>query len=43
MVDDPARVWFRFGVAQLLTVKAVQGLEPYPDQIPRFQLASLQR
>jgi peptide/nickel transport system substrate-binding protein len=43
VVDDPARVWFRFGVAMLLTVKAVQGLEPYPDQIPRFQLASLQR
>ena len=43
VVDDPARVWFRFGVAQLLTVKAVQGLEPYPDQIPRFQFASLQR
>jgi peptide/nickel transport system substrate-binding protein len=43
VVDDPARVWFRFGVAQLLTVKAVQGLEPYPDQIPRFQFASLQK
>jgi peptide/nickel transport system substrate-binding protein len=43
VVDDPARVWFRFGVAQLLTVKAVQGLEPYPDQIPRLQLALLQK
>jgi peptide/nickel transport system substrate-binding protein len=43
VADDPARVWFRFGVAQLLTVKAVQGLEPYPDQIPRFQFASLQK
>jgi peptide/nickel transport system substrate-binding protein len=43
VVDDPARVWFRFGVAQLLTVKSVQGLEPYPDQIPRFQFASLKK
>jgi peptide/nickel transport system substrate-binding protein len=43
VVDDPARVWFRFGIAQLLTVKSVQGMEPYPDQIPRFQFASLQR
>ncbi|MDQ3812042.1 MAG: ABC transporter substrate-binding protein, partial [Chloroflexota bacterium] len=43
VVDDPARVWFRFGVAQLLTVKAVQGLEPYPDQIPRLHFASLQK
>jgi len=42
-VDDPARVWFRFGVAQLLTNKKLQGLKPYPDQIPRFQFASLQK
>jgi peptide/nickel transport system substrate-binding protein len=37
VVDDPARVWYRFGVAQLLTVKKLQGLEPFPDQIIRFQ------
>jgi peptide/nickel transport system substrate-binding protein len=43
VVDDPARVWFRFGVAQQLTTTAVQGLEPYVDQIPRFQLASLNK
>jgi peptide/nickel transport system substrate-binding protein len=43
VVDDPARVWFRFTVAQLLTVKAVQGLEVYPDQIPRLHVASLQK
>src|SRR6266540_888521 len=43
VVDDPARVWFRFGVAQLLSVKALQGLEPYPDQIIRFQYAQLQK
>jgi peptide/nickel transport system substrate-binding protein len=43
VVDNPARVWFRFAVAQLLTTKQLQGLEPYPDQIPRFQYASLQK
>jgi peptide/nickel transport system substrate-binding protein len=44
VVDDPARVYFRFGVAQLLTSKKLQGLQqPYPDQIPRFQFASLQK
>jgi peptide/nickel transport system substrate-binding protein len=41
VADDPARVWYRFGVAQLLTTKKVQGLEVYPDQIIRFQYASL--
>ncbi len=35
-VDDPARVWLGFGVAQLLMAKEVQGLEPYPDQLPRL-------
>jgi hypothetical protein len=39
--DDPARAWFRFGVAQMLTSTKLQGLQPYPDQIPRFQFASL--
>ncbi len=43
VVDDPARVWYRFGVAQLLTAKKLQGLEPYPDQIIRFQYAWLQK
>jgi peptide/nickel transport system substrate-binding protein len=43
VVDDPARAWFRFGVAQMLTTKQLQGLQPYPDQIPRFQFASLQK
>jgi peptide/nickel transport system substrate-binding protein len=43
VVDDPARVWYSFGVAQLLTAKAVQGLEPYPDQLPRLQTAWLQK
>ncbi len=43
VVDDPARVWFRFGVAQVLTVKNLQGLEPYPDSLLRFQFAWLQK
>jgi peptide/nickel transport system substrate-binding protein len=43
VVDDPARIWYRFGVAQLLTVAKFRGLEPYPDQIVRFQYGWLQR
>jgi peptide/nickel transport system substrate-binding protein len=43
VVDDPSRVWYGYGVAQLLTVKAVQGIEPYPDQLPRLQTAWLQK
>jgi peptide/nickel transport system substrate-binding protein len=39
--DDPARVWYRFGVAQLLASNRVSGLKPYPDQIVRFQYASI--
>jgi peptide/nickel transport system substrate-binding protein len=42
-VDDPARIWYRFGVAQLLTVTKFKGLEPYPDQIIRFQYGWLQK
>ena len=41
VVDDPARVWFRFGVAQQVTPPTVKGLSPYPDQIPRLQFASI--
>jgi peptide/nickel transport system substrate-binding protein len=43
VVDDPARIWYQFGVSQLLTVKAVQGLEAYPDQISRLQYGWLQK
>jgi peptide/nickel transport system substrate-binding protein len=43
VVDDPARVWFRFAVSHMLTSPKLKGLQPYPDQIPRFQLASLQK
>jgi peptide/nickel transport system substrate-binding protein len=41
VVDDPARVWYRFGPSQLLTSNRVSGLKPYPDQIIRFQYASI--
>jgi peptide/nickel transport system substrate-binding protein len=41
--DDPARIWYRFGVAQLVTVTKFKGLEPYPDQIIRFQYGWLQK
>jgi peptide/nickel transport system substrate-binding protein len=43
VVDDPARIWFRFGTTQLLTAKTVQGLEPYPDGLARLQYAWLRR
>ena len=43
VVDDPANVWFRFGVTQLLTAKKLKGLEVYPDQIIRFQYGWLQK
>jgi peptide/nickel transport system substrate-binding protein len=43
VVDDPARVWYRFGVAQLLTTAKFKGLVPYPDQIIRFQYGWLQK
>jgi peptide/nickel transport system substrate-binding protein len=41
VVDDPARAWFRFRVAHQLTSTKLQGITPYPDQIPRFYLGSL--
>jgi peptide/nickel transport system substrate-binding protein len=43
VVDDPARVWFRFRVAEILSAKKLQGLEVYPDWIIRFQYAWLQK
>ena len=39
VVDDPARVWYRFRVSELTTAKRVQGLEVYPDGIVRLQYA----
>jgi peptide/nickel transport system substrate-binding protein len=41
VVDDAARVWYRFRVAELTTAKRVQGLQPYPDGIVRLQYAKL--
>lgn len=43
VVDDPARVWLRFQVAEILSSKKLQGLEVYPDQIIRFQYAVAQK
>lgn len=43
VVDDPARIWYRFGVTQLVTASAVQGMEPYPDLIMRLHTAWLRR
>jgi peptide/nickel transport system substrate-binding protein len=43
VVEDPARIWYRFGVAHLASVKKLKGLEPYPDQLIRFQDAWLQK
>ncbi|TMC68930.1 MAG: peptide ABC transporter substrate-binding protein [Chloroflexi bacterium] len=42
-VDDPSRVWFGFGVSALTSVKSLVGMESYPDRIPRFQTAQIQR
>ncbi len=43
VVDDPARVWYSFGVSPLATVKELKGMESYPDRIPRFETAYLQK
>lgn len=39
VVDDPARVWYSFGVSPIITVKAITGMVSYPDRIPRFESA----
>jgi peptide/nickel transport system substrate-binding protein len=41
VVDDPARVWYGFGVSPMITVKNLTGMDSYPDRIPRFQNAQL--
>ena len=41
VVDDPARVWFQFGVSPIATVKAVTGMQSYADRIPRFETAQI--
>ena len=36
VVDDPARVWYRFGVgAAADQSRSCRGIQPYPDQIIR--------
>jgi peptide/nickel transport system substrate-binding protein len=42
-VDDPARIWFRFRIAHMLTTSRVSGMEVYPDSIPRLHLATLSK
>src|SRR6266513_4623120 len=42
-VDDPSRVWFGFTVSALTSVRSVVGMDSYPDRIPRFQAAQIQR
>jgi peptide/nickel transport system substrate-binding protein len=41
--EDPARIWFRFSSAQILTVVSVQGLELHPDGLPRLLNAWLRK
>jgi peptide/nickel transport system substrate-binding protein len=41
VLDDPGRIWYGFGVSQLLVNKRVSGLEPYSDRIIRFQYAKV--
>jgi peptide/nickel transport system substrate-binding protein len=43
VVDDPARVWYGFDVSPLVTVKSLLGMTAYPDRIPRFETAYLQK
>lgn len=43
VVDDPSRVWTGFGVSPLVTVKNLVGMIAYPDRIPRFETAQLQK
>ncbi len=41
VVDDPARVWFQFGISPLVTAKSVTGMQVFADRIPRFETAQL--
>ena len=43
VVDDPARVWYAFRNSQLLTVKKLKGLVPYPDGLIRFDVGWLDK
>ena len=43
VVDDPARIFYDFNAAQLLTAKNVQGFSVFPDQLPRFETVWVQK
>lgn len=43
MVDDPSRIVYSYVAAQLLTAKAVQGFNVFPDQLPRFETVWMQK
>jgi peptide/nickel transport system substrate-binding protein len=43
VVDDPARIWFQFGLSPLITAKGVTGMQSFADRIPRFETAQLAR
>ena len=43
VADDPARIWYGFGVSPIVSIKKLVGMESYPDRIPRFQTAQLQK
>ena len=43
MVDDPSRIVYSYIAAQLLTAKAVQGFNVFPDQLPRFETVWMQK
>jgi peptide/nickel transport system substrate-binding protein len=41
VVDDPARVWFQFGLSNTASAKNLTGWSIYADLIPRFETAQL--
>ena len=43
VVDDPSRIFYSFNAAQLLTAKAIQGFQDFPDQLPRFETVWVQK
>lgn len=43
MVEDPSRIVYSYNAAQLLTAKAIQGFNLFPDQLPRFETVWVQK
>ena len=43
VVDDPARVWYRFRMAEILATNKLKGIQVYPDAIIRFHELSMSR